>query len=196
MRKLFTQCALIALTLCATFTASADAQRRGGGGRGGRGGGGFRGGGGAVRAGGGGGGFRGGGFSGGVARSSARPSVTRGTVNRGNVSRNVTAVNRGNRTVVAGGRRVNTGDINIDRDWDGRYTGCCYYGRPVARAAAWGAAAATANAVYNNNTYYSVPSSGCTSTEVNGVTYVQCGNTWYRPQFNGSTTTYVKTSPP
>jgi hypothetical protein len=110
------------------------------------------------------------------------------------VSRNgnrATAVRRGN---VNTARRVNTGDININRDWDGGYTGCCYYGRPVARAAAWGAAAAVTSAAIGS-TVYSVPS-GCSETEVNGVTYLQCGSTWYRPQFSGSSTSYVVVSPP
>jgi hypothetical protein len=42
---------------------------------------------------------------------------------------------------------------------------------------------------------YSLPSS-CASTEVNGVTYMQCGSTWYRPEFEGTTTSYVVVSPP
>lgn len=127
-----------------------------------------------------GGGFRGGG--GGFARSSARASVTRRPAGGANFSR--ATVNRN----VNVNRAVRVNDVNIDRDWDDRYTGCCY--RPVARRAAVVGAAAVAGAAV-----YSLPSS-CVSTTVNGVTYMQCGSTWYRPQFSGTTTTYVVVSPP
>jgi hypothetical protein len=174
MRKLLAQGALVALAICAAMEP-ALAQRRGGGG--------FRGG-----------GARGGG--GGFARASARPSVTMrpaGGANFNRASYNRTTVNRGAVSGAAVVRRpVRTGDVNIDRDWDDRYSGCCYY-RPVARAAAVGAAAATAAAV--GSAVYSVPSS-CVSTEVNGATYLQCGSTWYRPEFNGTTTTYIVVSQP
>jgi hypothetical protein len=29
-----------------------------------------------------------------------------------------------------------------------------------------------------------------------GVTYQQCGSTWYQPQYAGTSVTYVVTSPP
>jgi hypothetical protein len=115
-------------------------------------------------------------------RPATRANVSRGAVNRGNVNRG--NINRGN--------RINTGDVNINRDWDGGYTGCCYYGG--ARAAAWGAAAVTAAAI--GSTVYSIPSSGCSETTVNGVTYVQCGSTWYRPEYSGSSTSYVVVNAP
>jgi hypothetical protein len=108
-----------------------------------------------------------------------RATYNRTTVNRGAV--------RGAAVVRA---PVRTGDVNIDRDWDDRYSGCCYYRRPVARAAAVAATAAAVGSVV-----YSVPS-GCSTTEVNGTTYVQCGSTWYRPEYNGTTTTYVVVSAP
>jgi hypothetical protein len=31
---------------------------------------------------------------------------------------------------------------------------------------------------------------------VNGITYQQCGSTWYQPQFAGTSTTYVVVNPP
>jgi hypothetical protein len=31
---------------------------------------------------------------------------------------------------------------------------------------------------------------------VNGLTYQQCGSTWYQPQFAGTSTTYVVVAPP
>jgi hypothetical protein len=165
--------ALLALVL---IVGHADAQRRGGGGR--------RGGG--VR--GGGGGFRGGGF-----RSSARASVTR-PANRavvasrpGNVINNRPINNRPiyNRdvNVIAGGR------------WDSDYDGCCYYGPRVGAAAAVGYAAGAVAASSVGSVVYDTPSS-CTTTTVNGVTYQQCGDIWYKPQFSGTSTSYVVTNPP
>lgn len=171
----------------------------------------------AQRRGGGfrGGGARGGGFRGGGIRASARPNVTMrpgggfggarpaiaqrpavrpgaGTINRGN------AIANGNRTRIANRPPANVGDININRDvnWDNDYDGCCYrapgYGAAAAAAGYW-AGAATAAAV--GSTVYTVPSS-CVSTVVNGITYMQCGSTWYKPTFEGTTTGYVVVSPP
>ncbi len=166
---------LVLATLALLLVVShADAQRRGGGRRGGsRGGPGFRG---SARA--------------SVTRSpgrvsgSVRPSnpvyrTGAGTVNRG-------YVDRGN---------VRVGDVNVVRgNWDDRYDGCCYYG-PARRAAAVGYAAGAVTAAALGTTVYALPSS-CVSTVVNGITYVQCGDAWYRPQFSGSGTTYVVVSPP
>jgi len=41
----------------------------------------------------------------------------------------------------------------------------------------------------------SVPPS-CTTVMVNGLTYQQCGSTWYQPQFVGSSTSYVVVAAP
>ena len=154
----------------------ADAQRRGGGGRGG----GFRGGGG--------GGFRGGGRA-------ARTSVNRDFARPANrnvarpasrdIGRNVNRdVNRNvNRDVNRNINRDWDVDVDVDRDW-----------HPVARAAAWGTAAAVTAAAIGSVTY-SLPSS-CVTTVVGGVSYYQCGGTWYAPQMDGTSVTYVVVSPP
>jgi hypothetical protein len=42
----------------------------------------------------------------------------------------------------------------------------------------------------------SLPSSGCHTVIVNGLTYHQCGNDWYQPQISGSTTTYIVVNDP
>jgi hypothetical protein len=56
-----------------------------------------------------------------------------------------------------------------------------------------------AGAAIANNSYgtvvYTLPSS-CVTQIVNGVTYSDCGGTWYQPQFDGTTTQYVVVSPP
>lgn len=68
---------------------------------------------------------------------------------------------------------------------DGYYGGgCCYH--PVATAAAVTATAMVTAAVIGS-VVNSVPPS-CTAVMVNGMTYQQCGSTWYRPQFVGTST--------
>jgi hypothetical protein len=41
----------------------------------------------------------------------------------------------------------------------------------------------------------SIPPS-CTPVMSGGVTYQQCGSTWYQPQYAGTSVTYVVTNPP
>jgi hypothetical protein len=159
----------------ACLSEPAAAQRRGGGMRGG--------------------GMRGGGFS---SRGAARTSVTRSSISRP-VNRPPVNVNRpgniANRPNIAAGdvrlnRPINVGDVDIHNDYDRPGWGCCYH--PVAAGVAVGAAV-TAAAI--GTTVYSLPSS-CTTVVVNGVTYEQCGSTWYQPQFSGTTTTYVVVGSP
>ncbi|AOY02357.1 hypothetical protein BJP62_14165 [Jeongeupia sp. USM3] len=42
---------------------------------------------------------------------------------------------------------------------------------------------------------HSVPPS-CVATIVGGVTYQQCGSTWYQPQYAGTSVQYVVVNPP
>jgi hypothetical protein len=129
------------------------------------------------------------------ARASARQSVNRPSVNRGdNVVRGDANVSRGsasaNRSVDA---NVNVNNVNVNRNVGGYYSGgCCYH--PVAAAATVTAAAATTAAAIGS-VVSSVPSS-CTPVVVGGITYQQCGSTWYQPQFSGDNTTYVAVNPP
>jgi hypothetical protein len=119
-------------------------------------------------------------------RGSARTSVNRNTnVNRNaNVNRNVN-VNQN----VNVNRNVN---VNVDRDvyvHGGYYsTGCCYH--PVATAAA-----VTATVLAIGTIVSSIPPS-CSAVIVGGVTYQQCGSTWYQPRFVGTTTSYVVVAAP
>jgi hypothetical protein len=80
-------------------------------------------------------------------------------------------------------------DVDVNR---GYRRGCCYYGgyRPVAAAAAVTATALVVGSIVNT-----LPPS-CSMVEINGLTYQQCGNTWYQPQISGSSTTYVVVNPP
>jgi UDP-3-O-[3-hydroxymyristoyl] glucosamine N-acyltransferase len=138
------------------------------------------------------------------AQRGARASVSRGaSVNRSasvdrsaNVNRSASVdrsanVNRNTNI----NRNVNVDrdvDVNIDRRYGGSGYGCCY--NPVGRAAVATAAAVTTAAVVGSMVHTLPPS--CQSVSVNGFTYQQCGSTWYQPQFQGSSVTYVVINPP
>lgn len=197
---------ILALALL-VVSEPALAQRRGGGMRGG----GMRGG-----------GMRMGGGMRSVPRATARPSVTsRPSMSRPNVGNASPAVNRGNinpnisrgdagrtisnRNLSAGdvanfrnntniNRPVVGNDINIDNGgrWDGYYNGCCYH--PVATAVGVAAGAALTAAAIGSVVYALPPD--CVVSTINYTTYQHCGDVWYEPQFDGTTTTYVVVNPP
>src|SRR5262245_18845319 len=132
-------------------------------------------------------------FAGGTAL--ARTNVSRGSAH--------TSVNRTYNSNVNVNRNVNVNhNVNVNRDVDvhvhggyyggGYYGGCCYH--PVATAAAVTATAMVTAAVIGSIVHTLPPS--CTSVIVNGIGYQQCGSTWYQPQFEGSTTTYVVVNAP
>jgi hypothetical protein len=181
MRPSIQQLLAIGIAL-ACLSEPALAQRRGGGSRGG--------------------GFRGGGGGGFASRGSARSSVTMRPSFSPPVNRPPVAANRPispNRPNIAGGdvnfnRPINVGDVDVHHDYGRPGYGCCYYNHPVAAAAVVGTAAAVTAAAIGS-TVYSLPES-CTTVIVNGITYEQCGSSWYQPQFSGTSTTYVVVSPP
>lgn len=106
-------------------------------------------------------------------RSSATNNINHTRGANANVNRNVNA----NRDV----------DVNVHRDY---YDGWDDHWHPVAAAAAVTATAMAVGAIVN-----SVPPS-CSTVVVSGVSYSQCGSTWYRPQYVGTTLQYVVVSPP
>jgi hypothetical protein len=123
-----------------------------------------------------------------------RTTGASGNVNRG-ASRDVKASpsrdvkGSGNRDI---NRDVNRNpkrdiDVDVDRNWG---YGCCYH--PVARAAT---AAAVTTAAAVGSTVYELPSS-CEEVTANGVTYEQCGSTWYQPEFSGSSVEYTVVNSP
>jgi hypothetical protein len=106
-------------------------------------------------------------------RGSARTSVNRNENFNSNVNVN---------------RNVN---VNVNNEgWHGG--GCCYH--PVATAVAATAAVAVTAAVIGSMVPKLPPA--CTAVIVNGLTYQQCGTTWYQPQFVGTTTSYVVVAAP
>ena len=68
------------------------------------------------------------------------------------------------------------------------YGGCCYNPAPVA-------AAVVATAIVVGTRVNTLPPA-CTVVIVNGLTYQQCGSTWYQPQFVGTSTTYIVVNAP
>ncbi len=65
---------------------------------------------------------------------------------------------------------------------------------PFATAAAITTGVAVTNAIIGS-IVYSVPPQ-CVPVAVNGITYQQCGNTWYQPQYSGTTIQYIVVAPP
>ena len=163
-----------------------EAQRRGGGGGGARGGGGRNAGGGAgsigtstggARTSSGGGNRLSGGY-GGAARTSVNRDFSNTNVNRNvnnaNINRNVNNVNVDRNYDL---------DVDVDNNW-----------HPVARGAAWAAGAAITTAAIGSVAYSLPPS--CTTVVVGGVSYQQCGSSWYEPEFSGTSVSYVVVAAP
>ncbi len=71
--------------------------------------------------------------------------------------------------------------------------GCCYHSGVGTAVAV--AAATTATAVVVGSMVHTLPPN-CTTVVANGVTYQQCGSTYYQPQFSGGNTTYVVVNQP
>ena len=142
----------------------------------------------AARVGGGGHGVRGGGYGGGGrnVRASANSNINHNGNFNGNYNRNTNInVNR---------------NVNVNNNIHGScYGGCGYYHgwdnyHPVATAAVIGAAAAVTAAAIGS-IVYTVPST-CVTTYVNGLSYYQCGSTWYQPRYAGTTVQYVVVGSP
>jgi len=142
---------------------------------------------------------------GGGAAVKARPAPSGNrTVNH---SGNRAASNSGNRSVRNSANtninnaHINNNNVNVNRDvnvnvnngydhyhdyhddWDDHW-------HPVATAAAIGVTAAVVGSIVS-----SVPPS-CSTVIVNGISYTQCGSTWYQPQYAGTTVQYVVVNPP
>ncbi len=120
-------------------------------------------------------------------RSSATSNVNHNRATNENANRNVSgSVNRD----VNVNRNVNIDrdvDVNVRRDY---YDGWDDHWHPVAAAAA-----VTATAMVIGSMVRTLPPS-CSTVVVNGVSYSQCGSTWYLPQYSGTTVQYVVVNAP
>ena len=126
--------------------------------------------------------------------ANANASANRG----GNASANRNANVNGNANV---NRNVNYNsdvninrDVDIDSDYHGGCCGCCHNEHPVAGAMAVTAAVSLTAAAIGS--IVASPPPNCAPVAVNGLTYQQCGGTWYQPQMSGGSTTYVVVNPP
>lgn len=114
-------------------------------------------------------------------RAAARTSVNPPAGRAANVNANANI----NRNV---NRNVNVNHhVDIDVDVDRNY-------HPWAAAAAVTTAAVVTGAVIGSMVA-SVPPS-CQTVVVGGMTYSRCGSTWYMPQMQGSSITYIVVAPP
>lgn len=104
-----------------------------------------------------------------------------------NVNHNVNANRNVNRNTNIN-RNVN---VNVDNHY-GYRDGWDYH--PVAAGVAFGTAAAVTAAAIGS-VVYSVPPS-CSTVVVNGISYSQCGSTWYAPRYSGTTVEYVVVNAP
>lgn len=76
--------------------------------------------------------------------------------------------------------------VDVDVDYDDHH-------HPIGTAVAVGATVAVTAAVVGSMTTTLPPA--CSVVIVNGVTYQQCGSTWYQPQYVGSSVQYVVVAP-
>ena len=132
-----------------------------------------------------------------------RTNVNRGgNVNRGaNVNRNANINRNANvnrNTNVNRNANVNVNrNVNVHGGYHGGYHGGGYYddhndGIGVGGAIAIGVAGM---AIGSMITAAALPPS-CSTVSVNGITYQQCGSTWYQPQYSGSQVNYIVVNPP
>ncbi|GGP18864.1 hypothetical protein [Silvimonas iriomotensis] len=120
-----------------------------------------------------------------------RPAVQN---NHANVQRN--SNNRNNVNINNSHNNVNVNrDVNVNVDGDrGRYYDDHYH--PVATAAAVTATVAVTSAVVGSIVNANQMPSSCVQVMRGNTAYMQCGNTWYQPQYQGSNVTYVVVNAP
>lgn len=98
-----------------------------------------------------------------------------------------TSVNRSNNRNKNTNVHVNK-SVNVDIDVDRRRGRGGYH--PIATGVAVGVTAAIIGSIVNT-----VPK-GCTTVITNGISYSQCGSTWYQPQYSGNNVTYIVVNAP
>lgn len=125
-------------------------------------------------------------------RANAGNTVNSGNrANTGNTVGNRTNINNSNRNV----NIDNSRDVDIDVDGNGRYGYDNHY-HPIATAAAVTATVAVTAAVVGSIfTPAQLPPS-CVQVIQYNTAYMQCGSTWYQPQYQGSDVTYVVVNAP
>jgi hypothetical protein len=84
-------------------------------------------------------------------------------------------------------------NVNVDGGYNNNYNNNYH---PVARAAAVGATVAVTAAVVGSIVTPAQMPPSCVQVNNGGVVYMQCGSTWYQPQYQGSNVTYVVVNQP
>jgi len=121
--------------------------------------------------------------------------ATKSNVNKGANSNHNANVNKNSNKNVNVNSNKNTNvnvnsnrnvDIDVDVDYDDHH-------HPIGTAMAVGATVAVTAAIVGSVTTSLPPA--CTIVIVNGLTYQQCGSTWYQPQYVGSSVQYVVVAP-
>lgn len=130
-----------------------------------------------------------GGKGGNSAKNSGNKNVSGNNVNVGNK----TTVNNNRNTNVNVDRDVN---VNVDTHGNGRYDYDDHH-HPIATAAAVTATVVVTAAVVGSIVQPSqMPTSGCVQVISGNTAYMQCGSTWYQPQYQGSNVTYIVVNQP
>ncbi|MDO8707491.1 MAG: hypothetical protein Q7U27_24615 [Pseudomonas sp.] len=112
-------------------------------------------------------------------------------VNAGNTVGNRTNINNSTRNVNINNNR----DVDIDVDGHGRYGYDDHY-HPIATAAAVTATVAVTAAVVGSILTPAQMPTSCVQVMQYNTVYMQCGSTWYQPQYQGSNVTYVVVNAP
>jgi hypothetical protein len=121
---------------------------------------------------------------GGATRTSVNGNANRNTNVNSNHNVNANINHNANVNV---NKNVN---VNVNHSYYGG--GCCYYHNNTAAVVA---ATAIVTAAVIGSRVNTLPPA-CTVVIMNGLTYQQCGSTWYQPQFVGTTTTYLVVAAP
>ena len=122
---------------------------------------------------------------------------TRTASGSGTATTTRTATGSGGQTASAT-RSTSVNNVNVNHNTnvnvhvDDHHSG--WDDHPVAAVAAVTATVAVTAAVIGSIVYTPPPS--CVPVAVNGVTYHQCGSTWYQPQYVGTQVQYVVIAPP
>lgn len=119
--------------------------------------------------------------------SDRQNTMQQASSNRANAATNISS-NRANAATNISNNRANVANNYNDNH------GGWYNDHPVATAAAV-ATAVVGTAAVVGSIVRSLPPS-CSAMVVGGVTYQQCGSTWYQPQYAGTTVQYVVVNPP
>ena len=139
-----------------------------------------------------------GGGGGGLSQNRNLGNGGNGGMNGGNRGGNNPSVNNNRNVNVNNNRNVNVNshrDVDINVDGRGRYGYDDHY-HPIATAAAVTATVAVTSAVVGSIVRASQLPPSCVQVMRGNAAYMQCGATWYQPQYQGSEVTYVVVNQP